>query len=262
VTAEQEPIRILVADASRSTREEIRTVIEKDGGLRICAEAGDAAGAVSFAVRKRPDVCVLDVLLPGGGLSATWEIGARLPQARLLLLTESAEDGDLLAAVRAGAQGYLLKTEGFTDLLAAIHGVWTDEAAMNPRSVARLLRHLRMREPRWRRPAAGRDAQAAAPDSRLTSREWEVLDLLSQRLTTVEIARTLSISTSAVRVHIAAVVRKLGVPDRAAAAAVLRRPDASRPDAGRPDAGRPDAGTGDARRPAAGPDVGKDRSDK
>lgn len=241
MTGDQDQIRVLIADASRSTRDEIRAAIEKDDSLKICAEAADAAGAVSSAVRKRPDVCVLEVRLPGGGLSATWEIGSRLPQARLLLLTESAEDGDLLAAVRAGAQGYLLKTEGFTDLTDAIHGVWIDEAALNPRSVARLLRHMRVREPRWRRPAAGDRDSRAAPDSRLTSREWEVLDLLSQRLSTMEIARTLSISSSAVRVHIAAVVRKLGVPDRAAAAAVLCRPDASRP--------------------ATGPDAGTDRSD-
>ncbi|MGD0702633.1 MAG: response regulator transcription factor [Trebonia sp.] len=222
------PIRVLIADGDRLALEELRIAIEKNGRLTICAVAANAAGAVSCAMRERPDVCVLDVRLPGGALSATWEIGARLPRSKVLMLAASAEDDELIAAIRAGVQGYLLKTVGFGDLPAAIYGVWIGEAAMDPRFVARLLRHLRIREPRWRRPAGAapdRPGIPGPPDGRLTSREWEVLDLLSQGLSTLEIARALTISTSAVRVHIAAVVRKLGVPDRAAAVAMLAHHD-------------------------------------
>jgi DNA-binding NarL/FixJ family response regulator len=226
-------IRVLIADGDRPALEALRIAIEKDSGLTICAKAADAAGAVSCAMRERPDVCVLDVRLPGGALPATWEIAARLPQAKVLMLTASAEDEQLIAAIRAGVQGYLLKTAGFDNVAAAIYGVWVGEAAVDPRFVARLLRHLRFREPRWRRPAgpdlggSGGPAISGPPDGRLTSREWEVLDLLSQDLSTMEIARALTISTSAVRVHIAAVVRKLGVTDRAAAVATLSRHGAS-----------------------------------
>jgi DNA-binding NarL/FixJ family response regulator len=220
MNGQAQPIRVLIADGDQSALAELRTAIEKDHGLTICATAADAAGAVSCALRECPDVCVLDVRLPGGAVPAAWEIGARLPQAKVLMLTASAEDDDLIAAIRAGVQGYLLKTAGFGNLAAAIYGVWVGEAAVDPRFVARLLWHLRIREPRWRRPAG--------PGSGgLTSREWEVLDLLAQDLSTMQIARTLTISTSAVRVHIAGVVRKLGVPDRAAAVATLSPPGAT-----------------------------------
>jgi DNA-binding NarL/FixJ family response regulator len=228
---EDRPIRVLIADGDRPALEKLRIAIETDRGLEICATAADAAGAVSCAMRERPDVCVLDVRLPGGALPATWEIGARLPLAKVLMLGASAEDEELIAAIRAGVQGYLLKTGGVDSLTAAIYGVWVGEAAVDPRFVARLLRHLRIREPRWRRPAGAGRGGPVIPgvlDHRLTSREWEVLDLLSEELTTADIARSLTISSSAVRVHISAVVRKLGVPDRAAAVEVLRRPEPDR----------------------------------
>jgi len=224
---QERPIRVLIADGDRPALEELRIAIETDRGLEICATAANAACAVSCAMRERPDVCVLDVRLPGGALPATWEIGARLPLTKVLMLGATNEDDELIAAIRAGVQGYLLKTAGFGNLTAAIYGVWVGEAAIDPRFVTRLLRHLRIREPRWRRPAGadpGGPVIPGVPDGRLTSREWEVLDLLSQGLSTVEIARALTISTSAVRVHIAAVVRKLRVPDRAAAVATLARP--------------------------------------
>ena len=227
------PIRVLIADGDASVRDGLRLAIEHDARFEICAEAADAAGTVSAALRERPDVCVLDVQLPGGGLSATWEIGARLPHAKLVLLAASAEDGSLFASLRTGVEGYLLKTAGFANMPAALYGVWAGEGAVDPAFVARLVRTFRSREPRWRRPASAGSrppesspgpASAGPLDAHLTSREWEVLELLSRGLSTAEISRDLMISSSAVRVHIAAVVRKLGVPDRAAAVAVLRGP--------------------------------------
>lgn len=222
-------IRVLIADCDRPTRDELRHAIGKDGCFDICAEAANAAGAVSTALRERPDICVLDVRLPGGAVAATWEIGGRLPRAKVVMLTGSAEDGELFAALRAGAVGYLLKTEDFANLPSALYGVWAGEAAVDPAFVARLLRHFRLREPRWRRPvgAGARErpqpeAPPGARDARLTSREWEVLDLLAHDLSTADISRELMISATAVRVHIAAIVRKFGVPDRAAAVEVLR----------------------------------------
>jgi len=226
--------RVLIADGHAATRTALRHALIEDARFEVCAEIGNAAGAVAAAMRERPDVCVLDVKLPGGGLSAAWEIGARLPRARLVMLTMSDADGDLFAAVRAGAEGYLLKTADFGCVPDLLAGVCAGEAAVDPVFVTRLLRHFRTREPRWRRPvgpaAAGpRPAGAdSAPDARLTSREWEVLHLLSEGLTTAQIAGSLTISSSAVRVHIAAIVRKLGVPDRAAAVEILRRPGQAR----------------------------------
>jgi len=151
----------------------------------------------------------------------------------------SAEEGDLFAALRAGAEGYLLKTADFDHMPDLLAGVCAGEAAVDPTFVARLLRQFRTREPRRRKPVGVALAPASprppGPASgqryaHLTSREWEVLDLLAEGLSTVEISRSLTISSSAVRVHIAAIVHKLGVPDRAAAVDILRRPEGDRSD--------------------------------
>jgi DNA-binding NarL/FixJ family response regulator len=229
--------RVLIADGHALTLASLRRVFEEDDRFCVCAEIDNAAGAVAGAVRERPDVCVLDIKLPGGGLSAAWEISARLPRVKLVMLTVSDDENDLFAALRAGADGYLLKTPRFDHLPDLIAGVCVGEAAVDPAFVGSLLRHFRTREPRWRRPVSpppdgphpsGLDPGPA--DSRLTSREWEVLDLLSGGLSTAGISRTLMISASAVRVHIAAIVRKLGVTDRAQAVEVLRGPALDRSD--------------------------------
>ena len=186
---------------------------------------------MAAALRDSPDVCVLDVKLPGGGLSAAWEIGARLPRAKLVMLAVSAAESDLFAALRAGAEGYLLKSANWSRLPNVLATVCAGEAVVDPPFVARLLLHFRAREPRWRRPVslvpAGPQPSALTyepAEAHLTSREWEVLGLLSEGMSTADIARILVLSQSAVRVHIAAIVRKLRVPDRAAAVEVLRRP--------------------------------------
>ena len=134
------------------------------------------------------------------------------------MLTVSEKDTDLFLALRAGAAGYLLKTMSFRRLPDALLGACSGEAAMPRTLVARVLQRFRGREPRWRQPVADDSS-----GGRLTTREWEVLALLAQGLSTSEIARRLMLSDTAVRVHISAIVRKLGVPDRAAAIELFRK---------------------------------------
>jgi DNA-binding NarL/FixJ family response regulator len=208
--------RVLIADDHAPTRADVRRALEANQRFKVCSEAADAAGAIQAGLRDRPEICVLDVKMPGGGVAAAWEIAARLPSAKIVMLTVSAEDADLFGAIRAGAAGYLLKTMNFALLPDALDGVVSGDAAMPQALVGRVLKRLRGREPRVRQLVA------QGPVARLTSREWEVLELLAQQRSTSEIARSLVISPSAVRVHIAAVVRKLGVPDRGAAAELFR----------------------------------------
>jgi DNA-binding NarL/FixJ family response regulator len=212
------PLRVLIADDHPPTRDDVRRAIEDDERLDVCASAADAAEAVQAAVRERPDICLLDIRMPGSGLAAAWEIKARLPRAKIVMLTVSDEDNDLFAALRAGADGYLLKSMNLRRLPDALAGVCSGEAAIQRTLVARVLERFHGREPRWRQPAGGGTAE-----QRLTSREWEVLELLAQGRSTAEIAKRLVLSASAVRVHIASVVRKLDVTDRAAAAELFRR---------------------------------------
>lgn len=156
--------------------------------------------------------------MPGSGLAAAWEIGARLPQVKIVMLTVSDEDPDLFTALRAGADGYLLKTMNLARLPDALEGVCSGEAALPRMLVARLLERFRGYEPRWRQSVA-----PGPPAQRLTSREWEVVELLALGRSTAEIADTLTLSSSTVRVHIAAVVRKFGVADRAAVVELFHR---------------------------------------
>jgi DNA-binding NarL/FixJ family response regulator len=220
-------LRVLVAAGNSQIRAELRGALGADERFEVCAQAGDAAEAVTAAMRELPDLCVLDVSLPGGGLPAAWEIGARLPRAKIVMLTDSTRESDLFAALRAGAEGYLLKTMDFTKLPDTLNDVWAGQPAMDAVFIGLLFKHFRAREPRWRRPvgqASGRTPPSGhrPPAAHLTSREWEVLQMLSEGLSTAEISRCLTISASAVRVHVAAIVRKLGVADRDAAVGVLR----------------------------------------
>jgi DNA-binding NarL/FixJ family response regulator len=211
------PLRALIADDHAPSRADIRRALERDERFSVCASVADAAGAIQAAVRERPDVCLLDVRMPGDGLAAAWEIAARLPQAKIVMLTVSEDDSDLFAALRAGADGYLLKTMNLQRLPDALEGVVSGEAAIPRALVAHVLEQFRGHEPRWRHPVAD-----GSLGQRLTSREWEILALLAQQQSTSEIARRLMLSTVAVRVHIAAIVRKLGVRDRAAAIELFR----------------------------------------
>jgi two-component system, NarL family, nitrate/nitrite response regulator NarL len=212
LSSETKPLRVLIADDHAPTRHDVRRALDADTRFEVCAEVADAAEAVRAAVHERPDVCLLDVRMPGSGLAAAWEIAARLPQTRIVMLTVSDEDTDLFAALRAGAEGYLLKTMNMQRLPDALYGVCRGEAAMPRPLVARVLERFHGREPRWR-PLAGEDMT----QRRLTSREWEVLELLAHGHSTAEIADRLVLSASAVRAHITSIVRKLEVADRAAA---------------------------------------------
>lgn len=206
--------RVLLADDHPPTREDIRRTLESDGRFEVCAVAADAAGAVDAATRERPDLCVLDIRMPGNGIAAAWEITARLPETKVVMLTVSRDDDDLLAALRAGASGYLLKDTDPERLPHALEDVLSGEAAIPRSLVARLVREFRDHGPR-RRAVLAREP--------LTSREWEVLELLREERSTAQIADHLVLSQATVRSHVAAILRKLRVPDRAALVRLFER---------------------------------------
>ncbi len=201
-------IRVVLADDHAPTREDIRLILESDGGFEVCGEASDAPGAVEAVVRERPDVCLLDVAMPGGGVAAAWEISARLPQTKVVMLTISTEDRDLLSALKAGATGYLLKEMDPAELPHELARVVRGDAAVAPALVGRVITELRDRSARRRTTAVD------GPEAQLTSREWQILDLLRHGLTTSEIARRLVLSPVTVRTHVNSIVKKLRVRDR------------------------------------------------
>lgn len=207
--------RVLVADDHPPTRAGVRRVLEQDGFV-VCAEVADASSAVAAALRERPDVCLLDVRMPGGGgVAAAAEIARRLPETRIVMLTVSRDDDDLFDALRAGAGGYLLKDIERAKLPAALRSVLDGEAQLPASLVARVLDEFRGRRTRRRVLLDRRPAVDLRP------REWEVLELLRDGLTTAEIARRLFIAEVTVRSHVSAILRKLRVPDREAAVRLL-----------------------------------------
>jgi DNA-binding NarL/FixJ family response regulator len=217
-TAVRPPWRVLIVDDHAPTCADVRHVLDRDERFEVCAEAADAPAAVQAALREKPDICLLDLCMPGNGLAAVWEIAARMPETKIVILTVSDQESQLFAALRAGASGYLPKTMSLARLPETLNGVCNGEAAMPRTLMTHVLERFRRREPRWRQTIGAGQAQW-----RLTSREWEVLDMVAQGRSTSEIAEQLVISPTAVRVHIASAVRKLKVPDRAAAAELFRR---------------------------------------
>ena len=202
------PIRVLLADDHAPTRADVRDAIEVDPGLVVCAEAADAPAAVEAALREQPDVCLLDVRMPGSGVAAVWEIAARCPQTRIVMLTISTEEVDLFGSLRAGADGYLLKDMNPERIPAAIRDAVQGRAALPRALTARVLEEFRDTAPRWR------SVGTLGGPARLTSREWEIVAMLRRGLSTRQIARRLLLSPATVRSHIAAAVRKLGATDR------------------------------------------------
>jgi DNA-binding NarL/FixJ family response regulator len=209
------PLRVLLADDDARTRADLRTMLEDSPSFAVCAEAADAAGAIDAALRERPDMCLLDIRMPGNGSAAAWEITARLPEVKVVMLTVSAADEDLFASLRAGATGYLLKDQSPAELLAGLERVAAGEAAMSPRTVARVLQEFRDRAAKRRSLVVGNAR------GRLTSREWEVLGLLGDGLSTAEIAGRLVVTPATVRSHILSILRKLRLPDRSSAVRFL-----------------------------------------
>jgi|tagenome__1003787_1003787.scaffolds.fasta_scaffold20662413_2 DNA-binding NarL/FixJ family response regulator len=200
------PVRILVADHHPPSRKGIRAALQGKG-FDICAEAVDAAAAAEAARRERPAVCLLEVALPGDGLAAATEIASSMPETSIVMLAGSPEESDMLAALRNGACGYLLKSMDSKRLPFALHGVLKGEAALPRTMVARLIAELR----RHHRPGTGSNS------IELSEREWEVLDRVRDGHSTAAIASALSISPVTVRRHVSNILSALGVPDRESA---------------------------------------------
>jgi DNA-binding NarL/FixJ family response regulator len=209
-------IRVVIADDHAPTRAGIRLALER-AHFVICAEAADAPGAVEAARRERPDACLLDIQMPGSGIKAAEAISHELPETAVVMLTVSRADSDLFDALRAGASGYLLKDIDPARLPLALQGVLEGEAALPRQLVALLIEEFRERKRRRRIPLVQRRSV------QLTDREWEVLELMRQGGSTDEIAARLFISPVTVRTHVSAILRKLHVPNREAAVALVDR---------------------------------------
>ena len=196
-------IRILIADDHRVVRQGLRLLLKVDPDLDVVGEASNGAEAVRLAGQLRPDVVLMDLVMPVmDGITATAAIRRETPEVEVLALTSVLEDASVVGAVRAGAIGYLLKDTHAEELRHAIRSAAAGQVQMAPEAAARLLREVRLPE---------------ASDT-LTERETEVLRLLAQGQANKEIARSLGIGEATVKSHVGRILDKLGVQSRTQAA--------------------------------------------
>jgi DNA-binding NarL/FixJ family response regulator len=196
-------IRILIADDHSVVRQGLRMFLALDPELEVVGEAADGSDALRLALEVRPDVILMDLLMPVmDGIAATQAVRAALPDTEVLALTSVLEDASVVGAVRAGAIGYLLKNTEADELRRSIKAAAAGQVQLSPEAAIRLMREVR------------------APDSpeTLTERETEVLRLVAQGMGNKQIARMLEIGEKTVKTHVSNILAKLGVQSRTQAA--------------------------------------------
>jgi two-component system, NarL family, response regulator LiaR len=197
------PIRILIVDDHEVVRNGLRVTLGVDPDLEVVGEAADGAEAVRVANRLRPDVVLMDLLMPElDGIAATEVIRRELPDVEVIALTSVLEDASVVGAVKAGAIGYLLKDTRGPELRRAIKAAAAGQVQLSPSAAARLMREVKTPE----RPEA------------LSGRELDVLRLLARGLANKEISRDLGIAEKTVKTHVSSILGKLGVQSRTQAA--------------------------------------------
>jgi two-component system, NarL family, response regulator LiaR len=202
-------IRVLIVDDHEVVRQGLRAFLELQDGIEVAGEAEDGGAAVTVAEREAPDVVLMDLVMPGtDGVTAMRALRERLPRTRVIVLTSFLDDDRLLPALRAGADGYLLKNARPAEIARAVRAAHAGEVLVDPAVAARLVERL----------AADED-----PLERLTPRERQVLELIGRGFPNKVIARELDVAEKTVKTHVGHVLAKLGVTDRTQAAVIAVR---------------------------------------
>ena len=214
-------LRVVIADDHVPTRQSVREALEQQS-CEVLADVGTAEAAVAAAREHNPDVCLLDIHMPGSGIIAAADITNALPGTAVVMLTASADDEDLFAALRAGASGYLAKEMDPARLGPALRSVLAGESVLPRWLVQKVAREFR--------PTPGRRflLPHRTTPVQLTEREAEILGLMGEGLSTAQMAGRLFVAPVTVRSHVAGILRKLRVKDREAAVRLARGDTAQR----------------------------------
>jgi DNA-binding NarL/FixJ family response regulator len=208
-TLATDQLRVMLVDDHDLFRTGLRNLLEEQG-VQIVAEASEGSAALSLVRELAPDVVVMDLNMPGmNGIEATREITRHAPLTRVVVLTISDEDDDVIDAILAGACGYLLKDSSIQDLMQGIRAASVGEALISPHIAAKVLQRLR---------ASSVDSETVAQGTELSDRETQVLRLIANGKDNAEIAQDLHISPKTVKNHISNILMKLQIENRIQAA--------------------------------------------
>jgi DNA-binding NarL/FixJ family response regulator len=199
-------VKILVVDDHSILREGLKVVLSRESDFKIVGEAADGSEAVKKAMDLKPDVILMDIRMPYSGLQATMDITQALPDTKILIITVSDTEADLVEAVKAGARGYLLKGMGAEELVAAVRTVAAGGAIFTPSIASKLLEDFKA------------DLTKNSNDVSLTTREMDVLALVANGASNKEIAKKLNVSEPTVKAHLRNVLSKLHMKNRSQAA--------------------------------------------
>jgi NarL family two-component system response regulator LiaR len=201
---ESQKISVLIVDDHPIVRQGLRTLLELQDDIEVAGEAVNGKAAVELTVRLKPDVVLMDLMMPGmDGISATREISALKQDTRVIALTSFVEDDKVIPAIQAGAVSFLLKDVAPNDLMDAVRAAYRGEARLHPAVMRKLMNQV-----------ATQSVPSRQSTAELTEREMDVLGLVAQGLSNREIAERLVISEKTVKTHISSLLSKLGQEDR------------------------------------------------
>ncbi len=214
MTSAPRPLRLLLVDDHEVVRQGLAALLARRPAFQVVAEAGTVAEALAAARRFRPDLVIMDVRLPDGtGIEACRDIRAEMPETRVVMLTSYPDEDAVLAAILAGASGYLLKQIRGRDLVTALESVGRGDSLLDPAVTERVLERVR-------RVAAGGMANELAS---LTSQERKILFLVADGKTNKEIAAEVFLSDKTVKNYVSSILSKLDLQRRAQAAAFVAK---------------------------------------
>ncbi|MGD0833961.1 MAG: response regulator transcription factor [Candidatus Dormibacteria bacterium] len=217
--SEATPIRVVLCDDHELVRLGLRRLLEPETGLKVVAEAGDAAAAIAAVAKLSPDVVVMDVRMPGrSGIEACREIRSSHPETHVLMLTSFADDEALFTSIMAGASGYVLKQIRGGDLIGAIREVAVGHSLLDPQVTERVLARLR-----------GEVVTPGDIINDLTPQERKILALVADGLTNRQIAEQVHLADKTVKNYVSNILMKLGLERRAEVAAFVARRKESQP---------------------------------
>jgi NarL family two-component system response regulator LiaR len=196
-------IRLLIVDDHKMVREGLRAFLAPTPGFEVVGEASNGVEAIEQTLRLKPDLVLLDLMMPGkDGIQATLEIKQQLPDTKILIITSFVEESKVIAAIKAGASGYLLKDSSPLEIETAIQNIYQGESAFPSRIASILVKEL------------NRPEKAPEKVSPLTEREIEILKLIAHGMSNQEIADQLFLSVWTIRTYVTAILDKLQVDNR------------------------------------------------